>query len=130
MTITQAPPETGKPASAKHDPRDARLADTMTVFWLTRRYPDLPVPFTGPDRAALYFIDKAAREAREAVEAAKRVFAEELGVTFTRRNARHSNGLRAIFWAELDGGLLVELVVKAEHVDVQDTPGLAEPSAA
>ena len=111
--------------------RTARLADMQAVLYVTKAHPDLPLPFTGPDRAAFYFtVNTAPRDAREAVEEAKHVFAAELGVTFSRRNAQHGNGLRAIFWAQLDSGLLIELVVRAEDVEDLDERELAQAALA
>jgi len=105
MTFTQHPPE-----------RAARLADLRAVLAVIKAS-DLPLPFSGPDRSAFYFTDKAGQDAREAVGAAKRLFAEQLGVTWDKRYALHSNGRRVIFWAKLDGGLLVELYARAADVD-------------
>ena len=105
MTFTQAPQE-----------RAARLADLRAVLAAIKPT-DLPLPFSGPDRAAFYFTDRTPREAREAVGAAKRLFTEQLGVEWAKRYAQHSNGLRVIFWAKLDGGLDVELYIRAEDVD-------------
>jgi hypothetical protein len=105
MTFTQAPAE-----------RAARLADLRAVLAVIKPT-DLPLPFSGPDRSAFYFTDRTPREAREAVGAAKCLFDEQLGVTWHKRYAQHSNGRRVIFFAKLDGGLMVELVGRAEDID-------------
>ena len=105
MTFTQHPAE-----------RAARLADLRAVLAAIKGS-DLPLPFSGPDRSAFYFTDRTPQDAREAVGAAKRLFTEQLGVEWGKRYAQYSNGLRAVWFATLDGGLLVELVVKAEDVD-------------
>ena len=105
MTFTQSEPV-----------RSARLADLRAVLAAIKGS-DLPLPFSGPDRSAFYFTDLAPQAAREAVGAAKRLFTEQLGVEWGKRYAQYSNGLRAVWFATLDGGLLVELVVKAEDVD-------------
>jgi hypothetical protein len=98
--------------------RAARLADMQAVLLVTERCADLPLPFIGSDRAAYYYTNLPDPEAAcGAVSAARDIFAAEFGITFARRNAQHSNGLRAILWAEMEGGLLIELVVKAEHID-------------
>ena len=105
MTFTQSEPV-----------RSARLADLRAVLAAIKGS-DLPLPFSGPDRSAFYFTDLAPQAAREAVGAAKRLFTEQLDVEWDIRYAQYSNGLRAVWFATLDGGLLVELVVKAEDVD-------------
>ena len=105
MTFVQHPAE-----------RAARLADLRAVLAVIKAS-DLPLPFSGPDRAAFYFTDRTPQDAREAVGAAKRLFTEQLGVTWDKRYALHSNGRRVIFFAALDGGLLVELYARAADVD-------------
>ena len=105
MTFTQSEPV-----------RSARLADLRAVLAAIKGS-DLPLPFSGPDRSAFYFTDLAPQAAREAVGAAKRLFTEQLGVEWGKRYAQHSNGLRVIYVAKLDGGLDVELYIRAEDVD-------------
>ena len=98
------------------DVRAARLADLRAVLTVIKPT-DLPLPFSGPDRSSFFLTDRTPQDAREAVGAAKRLFTEQLGVEWGKRYAQYSNGLRAVWFATLDGGLLVELVVKAEDVD-------------
>jgi hypothetical protein len=101
--------------------RAARLADRQAVLYITKANPDLPEPFCGPDRANFFFINiKDPRQAREAVAAAQRIFAAELGAVFACRSAQHSNGLRYMYEAALGGGLVLALVVRAEHMDGAD----------
>jgi hypothetical protein len=106
--------------------RAARLADLQAVLLVITRCADLPLPFTGPDRATFWLTSMGRQDAREAVRAARDLFAAELGVTWEKRYALHSNGKRVIFWAELDGGLLIELVGRAEDVDEDTGPKVPE----
>ena len=108
MTFTQSEPV-----------RSARLADLRAVLAAIKGS-DLPLPFSGPDRSAFYFTDRTPQDAREAVGAAKRLFTEQLGVEWGKRYAQHSNGLRVIYVAKLDGGLDVELYARAADVDISD----------
>ena len=108
MTFTQSEPV-----------RSARLADLRAVLAAIKGS-DLPLPFSGPDRSAFYFTDLAPQAAREAVGAAKRLFTEQLDVEWDIRYAQHSNGLRVIYVAKLDGGLDVELYARAADVDISD----------
>jgi len=118
MTFTQSPPE-----------RAARLADLRAVLAVIKAS-DLPLPFSGPDRSAFYLTDRSPQDAREAVREARHLFTEQLGVTWDKRYVLHSNGRRVIFWAKLDGGLLVELYARAADVDGTGDAGTQVPELA
>jgi hypothetical protein len=101
--------------------RAGRIADFARIYEITGRAPGLPMPFTGPDRAAYWFTAETNPEAaREAVALARRVFAEAFGVTFRYRDILTGNGMRRQYEAVLGSGVQVVLTAKAEHMRDED----------
>jgi hypothetical protein len=100
-----------------HDPTDAAKArDFITIYSLALQTPALDLPFSGPDRAAFYFIDRGPEAAREGIAAARQVFGEIFGVTFAWRDVWTENGARRHYAASLTSGLSLVLVAKAAHM--------------
>lgn len=109
--------------------RTARLRDRIAIDEIALAHPELPVPFTGPDRAAFYFIDHSPEAARERVAKAKQVLGEAFGVTFGWHDERASNGMRRQYTAELPSRLKVVLTAKAEHMQDEAVPAGSRAAA-
>lgn len=109
-----------------HDPTPAlaaRIDDIQAVYRLVKETPapGLPMPFTGPDRAAFWFITiTRAEDARDAVAQAKAVFADRLGAVFGWKDVWTENGTRRQYEALLTSGLSIVLTAKAEHMQDED----------
>src|SRR4051812_38037199 len=100
-----------------HDPdRAAKARDFITIYDRTLRTPALPLPFSGPDRAAFYFTDREPEAARADIATARQVFGEIFGVTFEHRDVWTSNGANRHYEAELTSGLFLVLVAKTAHM--------------
>jgi hypothetical protein len=111
MTITDTP-------APEHA---GRFRDIHRIYDLVETTRGLPMPFTGPDRAAFYFHAIAhAEDARSAVAAAKAVFAAELGAVFAWKDVWASNGTRRQYDALLPSGLEIVLTARAEHMQDED----------
>lgn len=117
-----------------NDPERAdRIRDRIAIDKLTLDCPSLPVPFTGPDQAAFYFIDKVAPEVnRASVAEARRIFAAAFGVTFGWRDEWSSNGPRRLYRAFLPSGLAIVITARASDMpkdedgaEVRELEGLA-----
>ena len=109
----------------------AKARDFIRIYEITGVTPALPWPFTGPDRAAFYFIDRDADEAREAVATAKRIFADAFGAVFGWHDEWTPNGRRRQYKATLPSGLDLVLMAKASQMqDEDDTEDAAELVAA
>src|SRR6185437_10973767 len=111
-------------------PHAALFRDFHKIYDLTEITPGLPMPFTGPDRAAFWFTAIAhADEARDAVATAKRIFADALGAVFAWKDVWTENGARRQYDALLPSGLQVVLTAKAEHMQDEDAEELAAVAA-
>lgn len=120
MTITDIP-------APEHA---ALFRDFHKIYDLTEITPGLPMPFTGPDRAAFWFTAIAhAGEARDAVATAKRIFGDALGAVFAHRDIWTENGPRRQYEALLASGLAVVLTAKTEHMQDEDDTEGAEADA-
>ena len=114
----------------RHDGNAALFRDFHKIYDLTEITPGLPMPFTGPDRAAIWFTAIAyADEARDAVATAKRIFADALGAVFAWKDVWTENGARRQYDALLPSGLQVVLTAKAEHMQDEDAEELAAVAA-
>lgn len=105
--------------------RAARAADLIRIYEITRDTPGLPLPFSGPDRSAFYFIDREPGGARQDVETAKQIFTRAFGVTFGWHDEQAPNGMNRLYEAGLPSGLKVVLIARAEHMQ-DDTEGAGE----
>ena len=99
-----------------------RFTEIRTIYNIVQVTPGLPMPFTGPDRAAFWFTHIPAEDARNAVTTARLVFADAFGVTFTPRLEQASNGPRRVYQALLPSGFAITLWVKAEDAEDPRTP--------
>lgn len=117
-----------------HDPTAndaAKAADFITIYQIVPVIPSLPWPFTGPDRAAFYFVDARPDVAREAVAMAKQVFAGAFGAVFGYRDIWTENGTRRQYKARLESGLAIVLMARADQMqDEAVTPDAGELVAA
>lgn len=114
-----------EPATLQHEPR---FRDIHAVYDLVETTRGLPMPVTGPDRAAFWFCTiPHAEEARSAVATAKRAFADAFGAVFAWQDVWTANGTRRQYEALLPSGLAVVLTAKAEQMhddDDADAAGL------
>lgn len=104
-----------------NDPdRAGKIRDIIRIYEIAGVTPGLPMPFTGPDRAAFYFIDSRPDAAREAVAMARRVFADAFGAVFGYQDIWTESGARRQYKATLPSGLDIVLMAKAEQMQDED----------
>lgn len=91
----------------------------------------LPLPFTGPDHAAFYYINVARPEdTRDMLDKAVRIFRDAYRDTyplrFGDRYTQTGSTRRYHVEAMLPSGLTLTLTAKAEHMDGFELPALRE----
>lgn len=98
----------------------AKARDFITIYSLALESPVLDLPFSGPDRASFYFLDRDPEAVPGDMAAAEQVFSGIFGVPFGAADVWSSNGTRRHCTAELKSGLFLILVAKAEHMADED----------
>ncbi len=97
---------------------EAWFADARRVIDVTEVTEGLPLPFISPDRAAFYFTGiPRADAARDARDAAERALSDAFGVTFDWREHRNGSTVHRLYEAVLPSGMVLSLVLRAEHAD-------------
>lgn len=108
-----------------HDPTAPEhagwFADVRRIIDVTETTPGIPLPFISSDRASFYFTAADdADDAREAIGTAETILGYALGVSFTPGTLQAGVACFRTLEALLPSGLLLSLVVKAEHMAPED----------
>ena len=109
--------------------REAWFADARRIIDVTQVTETLPLPFISPDGARFYFTGiPRAQDARDARDAAEKALSDAFGVTFDWREHRNGSTLHRLYEAVLPSGMVLSLVMRAEHAEdpsVREMAGVA-----
>jgi hypothetical protein len=100
------------------DGHEGWFADARRIIAVTETGAGLPLPTIAPASASFSFTGIPRAEiAREVVANAKRLLTAELGVTFDWRYHQNGSSRYRLYEAMLPSGMVLSLVVRAEHFD-------------
>ena len=113
-----------------HAGHEAWFADARRIISVTEVTPGLPLPFISPDGARFYFTGiPRAEHARSATAEAERALSDAFGVTFDWREHQNGSTIHRLYEAVLPSGMVLSLVMRAEHAEDPSVRELAAVAA-
>lgn len=109
---------------------EAWFADARRIISVTEVTPGLPLPFISPDGARFYFTGiPRAKDARDARDAAEKALSDAFGVSFDPREHQCGSTIHRLYEAVLPSGMVLSLVMRAEHAEDPSVRELAAVAA-